>query len=385
MIGKKHFDKIQENLYSRQIGTYGEEAMKKIINLKILILGLKGLGIEVAKNLILTGPEKVIIYDPSIVKLKDLGLNYYLKENDINKNRIDYSCIDSLSNLNPNTKVEILNISQQNHFYEILKQINLDVIIQTELISQQKTIYLNEYCRERQIKFIYGANIGLSGFIFSDFGNDHLIYDMDGEEPKRYLIKEITNEKNGKVTIEEETDNLLNLDEGDYIIFKNVKGMVELNDNKPRKIINIDDKIISIDEDTTNYHKFDGNGDIYESKLSTKMNYISFKESINLPFNKKEEEQNFTEQPERKLNENKLYLSIIMSLGEFLDKNKNLECSVKNKEIINEIMRESKIKFDQMLEHEKEIGIDFEDYEDNEIQNFEEKKCKILYLFLYLI
>lgn len=236
-----------------------------------------------------------------------------------------------ISNLNPNTKVEILNISQQNHFYEILKQINLDVIIQTELISQQKIIYLNEYCRERQIKFIYGANIGLSGFIFSDFGNDHLIYDMDGEEPKRYLIKEITNEKNGKVTIEEETDNLLNLDEGDYIIFKNVKGMVELNDNKPRKIINIDDKIISIDEDTTNYHKFDGNGDIYESKLSTKMNYISFKESINLPFNKKEEEQNFTEQPERKLNENKLYLSIIMSLGEFLDKNKNLNALLKIK------------------------------------------------------
>ena len=162
MIEEKHFNKIQENLYSRQIGTYGEEAMKKIINLNILILGLKGLGIEVAKNIILTGPEKVIIFDPSIVQLKDLGLNYYLKEKDIGKNRIDYSSIDCLSNLNPNTTVEILKTNQNNNFYEILKQIKLDVIVETELISQQKIICLNEYCRENHIKFIYGANMGLS-------------------------------------------------------------------------------------------------------------------------------------------------------------------------------------------------------------------------------
>ena len=303
MIGNKHLDKIQENLYSRQIGTYGEEAMKKIINLKILILGLKGLGIEVAKNIILTGPEKVIIYDPSIVQLKDLGLNYYLKENNVNKNRIDFSCIDSLSKLNPNTNVEVLKIRQENNFYEILKKIKLDVIIETELISQKEIITLNEYCRENQIKFIYGANMGLSGFIFSDFGNNHNIYDIDGEEPKRFLIKDITNEKNGKVTIVEESDNNLSLDEGDYILFKNVKGMIELNDNKPRKIISIENNEIYIDENTTNYHKFEGNGDIFEYKLLTKMNYLSFKDSINLPFNKENEDQNFTEQQETKLHE----------------------------------------------------------------------------------
>ena len=381
MIEEKHFNKIQENLYSRQIGTYGEEAMKKIINLNILILGLKGLGIEVAKNIILTGPEKVIIFDPNIVQLKDLGLNYYLKEKDIGKNRIDYSSIDCLSNLNPNTTVEILKTNQNNNFYEILKQIKLDVIVETELISQQKIICLNEYCRENHIKFIYGANMGLSGFIFSDFGFDHHIYDMDGEEPKRYLIKEITNEKNGKVTIEEESDNQLNLDEGDYIIFKNVKGMVELNDNKPRKILNIDNNIISIDEDTTNYHKFEGNGDIYETKLLTKMNYMSFKESIKLPFNKKEGEQNFTEQQENKLHENKLYLAIIMTIGEFLDKNKNLDFFEQKKEIINEIMRESERKFERMIEHEKEIGIDLEDYEENETQKFEKKKVHNIIFF----
>ena len=42
----KKFDK---NLYSIQIFTYGIDTMDKIINLKILIIGLRGLGIEIAK------------------------------------------------------------------------------------------------------------------------------------------------------------------------------------------------------------------------------------------------------------------------------------------------------------------------------------------------
>ena len=49
--------KIDENLYSRQIFTYGKETMDKIVNLKILIIGLRGLGIETAKNIILAGPK----------------------------------------------------------------------------------------------------------------------------------------------------------------------------------------------------------------------------------------------------------------------------------------------------------------------------------------
>ncbi len=373
-------DKIQENLYSRQIGTYGEEAMKKILNLKILILGLKGLGIEVAKNIILTGPEKVIIYDPNIVQSKDLGLNYYLHESDINKNRIDYSCINSLANLNPNTKVEIFEITDQKNFYQMLNRIKLDVIIETEFISKKDIVSLNEYCREKSIKFIYGVNMGLSGFIFSDFSNEHTIYDIDGEEPSKFLIKEITNENKSKVTIEEEDDNPLNLDEGDFIIFKNVKGMVELNDNKPRKILSVENKVICIDENTNNYHKFEGNGDLCQYKLLNKMKYLSFKNSIELPFIKEKIEQNFTEQQERKLHENKLYLAIIITLEEFLDKGGNIE-KIKNNEIVNEIMKEAELKFHKMIEREKELGLNYEDYEENEIQKFEEKKVYNILFF----
>ena len=57
--------KIDTNLYSRQIGTFGMETMGKLIKMKVLIIGMRGLGVEIAKNLILAGPARVDLYDPT--------------------------------------------------------------------------------------------------------------------------------------------------------------------------------------------------------------------------------------------------------------------------------------------------------------------------------
>ena len=52
--------------------------IKKIIYLKVLIVGLRGLGIETAKNIILAGPNRVTLFDPEFVNINDLGLNFHL-------------------------------------------------------------------------------------------------------------------------------------------------------------------------------------------------------------------------------------------------------------------------------------------------------------------
>lgn len=78
-------EKVDTNLYSRQIGTFGMETMGKLIKMKILIVGLRGLGVETAKNTILAGPHEVQLYDPELVKINDLGGNFYLTEADVGK------------------------------------------------------------------------------------------------------------------------------------------------------------------------------------------------------------------------------------------------------------------------------------------------------------
>ena len=99
--------KIDENLYSRQILTYGKEIMDKIINLKILVIGLRGLGIEIAKNLILAGPKEVSISDKNICRINDLTANFYLDERDVNKKTLEESCIKKLKALKPYIDVNI--------------------------------------------------------------------------------------------------------------------------------------------------------------------------------------------------------------------------------------------------------------------------------------
>jgi ubiquitin-activating enzyme E1 len=69
---------IDMDLYSRQIGTFGMEAMGKLMQLKTLIVGMRGLGVETAKNLILAGPATVTLYDPTITSMRDMGSNFYL-------------------------------------------------------------------------------------------------------------------------------------------------------------------------------------------------------------------------------------------------------------------------------------------------------------------
>lgn len=78
-------DGIDTNLYSLQIGTIGIETMRKLTHLKIFIIHLRGLGIEIAKNIILSGPNQVSIFDPELVNINDLGANFYLSVDDIKR------------------------------------------------------------------------------------------------------------------------------------------------------------------------------------------------------------------------------------------------------------------------------------------------------------
>ena len=67
MSTEKKVDKVDDNLYSRSILTYGLETLKKLSTMKILIIGMRGLGAETAKNIILSGPGEVDIFDTTKV------------------------------------------------------------------------------------------------------------------------------------------------------------------------------------------------------------------------------------------------------------------------------------------------------------------------------
>lgn len=74
---------IDESLYSRQLYVLGKEAMLKMQTSNVLILGLKGLGVEIAKNVVLAGVKSMTVFDPEPVQLADLSTQFFLTEKDI--------------------------------------------------------------------------------------------------------------------------------------------------------------------------------------------------------------------------------------------------------------------------------------------------------------
>ena len=260
---------IDTDLYSRQIGTFGMDIMGKLLKLKVLIIGMRGLGVETAKNIIISGSHSVDIHDPSLVQINDLGSNFYLSEEDINKKNRDEACLSNLIKLNPYVKVGILKINSKKGTKEYIdefceKIVNYNIIVFTEIQSKDFLIKINDECRKNKIGFIYSFCFGLTGGIFTDFGPNHIIFDPDGKEPKSYFIKSIT--KDGLVTIDNiQNTEKLDLGDGDFVKFKNVEGMIELN-NKVFKIKVEDTQSFKIEEDISQFGEYIKGGIINEIK-----------------------------------------------------------------------------------------------------------------------
>ena len=274
--------KVDDDLYSRSIFTYGMDTMKKLSTMKVLIVGMRGLGVETAKNIILSGPGEVDIYDPSPVKIADLGCNFYLTEDDVGKKNRDDACVEKLSKLNTYVKVSALKIEQTKDFNEYIKLFGqkiekYNVVVFTELHPMFLIDQIDTICREKNIKFIYGICLGLVGYVFSDFGPKHIIYDETGKEIKTFLVKSITKEKNGLVTVDNiQGTNNLNIGDGDYVKFKNVEGMTELNDEKKEFRISMESFISFRIGDTSNFGEYKNGGIVYQVIKPIVRQYLPF-------------------------------------------------------------------------------------------------------------
>ena len=119
---------------------------------------------------------------------------------------------------------------------DILTQIkNYNLIIISELTNIEKLYKINENCSNNNIGFIYTLALGITEVCFFDFG-EHNITDKDREEKKTYLIKNIS--KNGEFFIDKTISNEnFKIAKGNYVNFREIKGINELNNGKPRQII----------------------------------------------------------------------------------------------------------------------------------------------------
>ncbi|CCH60861.1 hypothetical protein TBLA_0D03620 [Henningerozyma blattae CBS 6284] len=263
---------IDEGLYSRQLYVLGKEAMLKMQHSNVLIIGLKGLGIEIAKNVALGGVKSLSIYDPTPIVIQDLSSQFFLNESDIGKQR-DQVSRDKLAELNGYVPIKVVE-SLADHS----KLSEFQVIVTTDTMSLEEKIKLNEFCHQNNIKFISTETRGLFGNLFVDFGKEFTVIDPTGEEPRTGIVSDI--EEDGTVTMLD--DNRHGLEDGKYVKFSEVQGLEKLNDGTLFKVEVLGPFAFRIGS-VKQYGKYIKGGIFTEVKVPQKISYRTFRENLTEP------------------------------------------------------------------------------------------------------
>lgn len=218
---------INENLYSRQLYVLGSDAMTAFQQSSVLIIGLTGLGQEVAKNTILAGIHKVILFDSRPVVPSDFSSGFFFQT--LGKRR-DEDILKKMKELNPYVDVSILDYDQfvinENFINFIKENHNFTTIVTCGLPYYNQVLFkdLNSYFISCQVN-------GLFSQVFCDFKDNFLIKDANGEPCITGTINDLT--EDGVLTVIEGERHGLEKD----MIIKVYKDSIDLGDYKVEKII----------------------------------------------------------------------------------------------------------------------------------------------------
>ncbi|MEW5304751.1 MAG: hypothetical protein WDW36_007342 [Sanguina aurantia] len=249
---------IDEDLHSRQLAVYGREVMKRMAASSVLLIGLNGLGVEIAKNVILAGVRSVTLHDTQAVTLYDLSAQFYLTEDDAGKNRAE-ACKARLQELNTAVAVSASAAELSEAF---LKQ--FQVVVVSGSLSAAEVLRLDGLCHASSIGFIRARTHGVFASVFTDFGKGFKVVDVDGEDPHTGI------------------DERLEFQDGELVVFSEVDGMTELN-AKPVRIKSCKAHSFLLELDTSTYKPYTGKGIVTQVKEGKVLDFKPMAEAISSP------------------------------------------------------------------------------------------------------
>jgi ubiquitin-activating enzyme E1 len=292
-MAAKDEDMDFHNRFSRQNAALGAETTMRMVKMKALIVGVRGVGIEVAKNLVLQGLGGVTLCDPGPVEISDLGTNFFLRESDVGKPCAEV-VVPKLRELNPFCEVKEIS---QDLTEAVIKGYSVLVICSPLPLSELTR--WNEFCRActPKVSFIVVKTGGVYGSVFVDHGNSHIVHDANGENPMVRLV----------VDIEKGEDALCRLavpdgqapgsfEPGAFVEFTNVIGMdgimtAEAETKTGERVVAREvkpshkgDPVNTIRiGDTRNFSAYSSGGIVTEKKVGTLASFKSLAEAMKNP------------------------------------------------------------------------------------------------------
>ena len=160
-LNKNQLEKYSRQIILKNIGILGQ---KKILNAKVLIIGMGGLGCPVAEFLTRSGIGVLGIVDNDLVSISNIHRQSLYDQKDLNKSKVKIAQ-KKLKNINPKTKVSTYNFRlDKKNFLKIIK--NYDYIVDGTDNFESKFL-INDISLKYKKFLVTGAISKFDGHIFS--------------------------------------------------------------------------------------------------------------------------------------------------------------------------------------------------------------------------
>ena len=165
-LSKNQLEKYSRQIILKNIGILGQ---KKILNSKVLIIGMGGLGCSVTEFLTRSGVGSLGIVDHDLVGLSNIHRQTLYDEKDLGKLKVK-AAKKKLANINSITKIDIYNFKlNKKKFTKIIK--NYDYIVDGTDNFETKFL-INDLSLKYKKFLVTGAISKFDGHIFTfDFDN----------------------------------------------------------------------------------------------------------------------------------------------------------------------------------------------------------------------
>ena len=160
-LNKNQLEKYSRQIILKNIGILGQ---KKILNSKVLVIGMGGLGCPVAEFLTRSGIGVLGIVDNDLVSISNIHRQSLYDQKDLNKSKVNIAQ-KKLKNINPKTKVNTYNFRlDKKNFIKIIK--NYDYIVDGTDNFESKFL-INDISLKYKKFLVTGAISKFDGHIFS--------------------------------------------------------------------------------------------------------------------------------------------------------------------------------------------------------------------------
>jgi ubiquitin-like 1-activating enzyme E1 A len=162
-------------LYDRQIRLWGIKAQEQLRAANVLLIGMKALGNEIAKNLVLAGIGSLTILDHEPVIEDDLCSQFFITEEDLGKNRAE-AALPHVQKLNPRVQLYIDTAPVVSKLPEYFSSFDITIVTGQHIDIASN---INASCRHFRRKF-YSADIqGMYGYIFADLVSHQFVIERE--------------------------------------------------------------------------------------------------------------------------------------------------------------------------------------------------------------